>query len=243
MGSGSISTYEKFLSLFNKLERHLKIETDTTDYRTFMNKLRQSKNPVVKISKNRELIEVSANLRNIIVHNNDLKLALPTEEFLVTFETLVNEVMNPKQVKDVMRRTSELSYCSLGDTIKTGYQMMLENNISNIPIIENRVLVGVFAESSLFLLAENNTQELCVDLDNTKFSEIAEKLYVSEHPSLRYPYVSRKMNVYEALDRFLSLGFKDEKRTELLLVTNNGKSHEELLGIVSPYDLLKLILD
>ena len=225
------------------MERQLKIETDTIDYRTFMVKLKLSKNPVVKIAKNRELIEVSANLRNIIVHNNDLKLALPTEEFLNTFETLVNEVMNPKQVKDVMKHYSALNYCSLNDTIKTAYKMMRDCNLSNIPVIENNTLKGIFSESSLFLLAENDLQDLCLDLDNTRFKDIIDKLSIDKHPSLRYPFVNRKMNIYEALNYFTKEGYKDGKRTELLLVTNTGKNHEQLQGIVSPYDLLQLILE
>lgn len=208
-----------------------------------MNKLKNSNNPVVKQKKNYDLLDASANLRNLIVHNSDLKLALPTEDFVSIFEKLVNEVLNPKQVQDKMIKLANLKYCTLKNSIQKAYKIMQENNLSNIPILEGKILKGVFSESTIMLLAENDYKDLCIDLQEKTFNEIINEISIEKHPSLSYPVVPRKLAILEAIKLFTKDGYKSGKRTELLFVTNNGKSHEDLLGILSPYDLLDLLVE
>lgn len=235
-----MKTIQTFLSLFSELERTLKIEA-SLKYEPFMVRVRESKNPVLKNRKNYDYIEMAAHVRNIIVHNHDVNLISPSEEFVKTFKALVHEIKNPKQVQDVMKKKADLFYCEPHQTLKTATDKMFKYHLSNIPILKDDRVQGMFSESSIFLMMEGKTTEIIIDLAKETFEDHLDLFDLNHHPSLCYPFIQRKMSVYDALDFFTDHPLQNEKKVELLLITNNGLAHEPLQGILTAYDLLDLI--
>ena len=234
---------KRFLDLFSDLEHFLSLEFNSDQYISFSDLLHKSSNPVIKIKNNQKILRSTSQLRNLLVHNSHLDMALPSESYVDMFEDLVKEIKSPKLVSKIMVPFKKMFYCSKNDSLIKAVDIMTKNKISNVPIIENRKLVGVFSESSLFILREVENHHLVLDLSDETFDKHLDKLQTDNHPSLEFQFVSRKMNVYDALKQFTNIGFDSQKRTELLFVTDRGKPHEEILGIISAFDLLSLIDD
>ena len=229
---------DQFLKTFSELERVLHIESNEFHYEPFMKNLRESKNPVVKMKKNQNLLRVAADLRNLIVHNKDLDIAIPSDHFYNMFKDLVKAIKHPIQVKDIMLKKSDLAYCTPHQTLNKATDLMFKYHYSNIPILDKDKVAGIFTESSLLFMMEGIPGELVIDLNKEIFNHHLKRLHPEKHPSLRYPFISRKTPIYDAIDYFMKPPTQNGKRTELLLITNNGLSHEPLQGILSAYDLL-----
>lgn len=227
---------EEFINVFNRLENHLRIELGITEYATYREMLRKSKNRVINSGNNLDILKVAGDLRNIIMHNNDI--ALPTDAFLDTFKEIVEKIERPKRLKDIMIKYDNLKICALEDSILKAYKLMTEYKLTSIPIVDDKKLLGVFSEATIISNFINEDGELIVDLKRTCFKEQLDAMNIEQHPSLNYKFKSENMDIYEAEEIFLK-DYSDEKRTEIVFVTHRGRNDERLLGIVTIYDLLK----
>lgn len=73
------------------------------------------------------------------------------------FEDFVKIIVSPKQALEVMTPLNKLLTESHKDNILSVIKQMKDNKFTNVPIIEERKIIGVFNETSLFqaLLNEN----------------------------------------------------------------------------------------
>lgn len=60
-----------------------------------------------------------------------------------------------------------------------------------------------------------------------------------ENNDRNYKFISRFMTIYEAEEIFKQ-GVERGRRFEALLITEHGKPHQKLLGIVTPIDIMKV---
>ena len=56
---------------------------------------------------------------------------------------------------------------------------------------------------------------------------------------MNYKFISRYITIYEAEEIFKQ-GVERGRRFEALLITEHGKPHQKLIGIVTPIDIMKV---
>lgn len=229
---------EQFKNNFNTLESYLnsefnqKNQTESIKY-----KIDNSKNKAIKI--NAQFLRAAVDLRNLLIHNKNV--AEPTKEFMSDFSKVIEEINNPNKAYDVMVHYQNIFKCDIEDTMDKAHKIMKENNISNIPILENGDLYGVFNESSVFNHLFQTVNAEILSIKETKFKDIKNALKIDNHASIYYDFIPRKKTVYDVADDFIKNQFKDDKRLELYIVTEHGKKTEKFLGILSPYDIIKYL--
>jgi len=227
-----------FLKLFNELESYLRITYHNNDYSytgfiTRLYQIKKSKeNRIVNNPNNFEIIKQAAQMRNIIAHNNDV--LIPSDRFVEEFNEIVNKITKPLTVRQVMTKFQELKTATLESLIGEVVTSLKESGFSTIPIIENNELIGIFTEKSLFdYLSINQNKQI---LKSMKIKEIIEVIDLTNHPRKYYEFISVNTDIYQAYQLF-SKDLKQRREMLLLLVTENGKAGEHLLGIVALRDL------
>ena len=227
-----------FLRLFNDLENYLRITYSRGDYSYtgFITKLYQIKkskeNMIINNNNNFELIKQAAQMRNIIAHNNDI--LVPSDKFLEMFEKVVNKITKPLTVRDIMTRYSNLKTISLNTTIGDCVDLLKRSGFSTLPVIEEDNLLGIFTEKSLYdYMSLNRTKHLDKSM---KIRDILEAIDLNNHPRKYYDFIGVNTNIYDAYQMF-NKDIKQRREMLLLLVTENGKVTETLLGIVALRDL------
>ena len=60
-----------------------------------------------------------------------------------------------------------------------------------------------------------------------------------EKDAKNYRFISRYMTIYEAEEIF-KIGVERGRRFEALLITEHGRPHQKLIGIVTPIDIMKV---
>ncbi|MBU0996774.1 MAG: CBS domain-containing protein [Firmicutes bacterium] len=234
---------EDFLKFFNDLERHLRIEYNDGRFSesSFMGTLYRIKgkksNPIISDKDNFEILSQAAQLRNIMVHNEGV--AEPTEEFLIRFKKVVNRIIRPKRVLEVMRPIRELSVACLDDSIEDMINLMKKNNYSNIPVVENHKLKGVFTERTLFhyMMMDNKG----IVKKDMKMQDLLEAMDLDNDPTQYFDFIPKDIDIYEALISF-EKDYEEDRELEILFVTEHGLSSEAILGIITVWDLKQAFL-
>jgi len=227
-----------FLNMFNELEQYLRVTYSRSEYSYtgFVTKLYQIKksreNMIINNNHNFELIKQAAQMRNIISHNNDV--LVPSEKFLKEFSEVVKKITQPLTVRQIMTKYHDLKTINLKAAIGDAVDLLKTSGFSTIPIIEKDDLLGIFTEKSLYdYFSLKNAKTINKGM---KISEIMEAIDLNNHPRKYYDFISANTNIYDAYQMF-NKDFKVRREMLLLLVTENGKEGEHLLGIVALRDL------
>lgn len=233
-----MSKEKEFLSLFNELEKFLRVtyHSGNYSYTGFITRLYQIKkskqNMIINNNHNFDVIKQAAQMRNIISHNNDV--LIPSDKFLEEFKSIVLKITKPLTARDIMTDYRDLKTMSLDSSIGDTIDLLKTSGYSTIPIIDKEELVGIFTEKSLFDYLSLNRNKLVEK--GMKIKDIIEAIDLNNHPRKYYDFVSVHMSIYEAYSLF-NRDLLHRREMLLLLVTENGKQGEHLLGIIALRDL------
>jgi CBS domain-containing protein len=86
-----------------------------------------------------------------IITLSDIQRAIPL--ILGELDTATKLAMAAAKVRDVM--TSDPIAVAPDDTIQEAAELMLENQVSGVPVVENGRVVGILTESDIFKLVVN----------------------------------------------------------------------------------------
>jgi len=82
-------------------------------------------------------------------------------------------------------------------------------------------------------LEDNGT----IMIENVKVSDMLSEI---EYKS-NYIFISRNTSIYEAYDLFIDQINNKQRNLDVLFITQNGKSHEHLLGLITIEDIAHLV--
>lgn len=235
---------KEFLEIFNKLEKYLRIEYNQGNYSYsgFMSTIyrikKSNKNPNISNKYHFDILQQASQIRNIIAHNNDV--LTPTDTFINAFRTVVDKICNPLKVEHIMIQFSKLKTAGLQTTIGEVIEVLKEYGYNTIPIIDEHNLMGIFTEKSLydFLSMHKNS----VLTKQMKISDIIEAIDLNSDPRKYFEFIQRGASLEDAYELF-NIDLKHRRELLLLLVTENGKQDETLLGIVALRDIENALLN
>jgi CBS domain-containing protein len=232
---------EKLIHLYNQLDEYLRIKhfNNNVSYTSYSRKIYYIKKhrlePIFENNKEFDMIKKAGEIRNIIVHNNDL--VVPSEEFLNQFESLVERITMPQKVEEVMTRFNKLKTADLSERLGNVVNVLKEYGFASVPILENNEVIGFFTEKTLFDYL--TLSDRLVDKD-MRIKDLIEVINFDQKPRAYFKFIPRDMTVDEAYQFFME-DFKDKHELMLLLVTEHGKETESLLGIVALRDLKNVL--
>lgn len=232
-----MDTQNEFLSLFNELEIYLRIEYNDGRFNesSFMGTVQRIRsrreNALIASKEYFEVLTQAAQIRNIMVHNEDI--VVPTEDFMKKFRYIVKMITSPITVDKIMNPIRKATTVSLEKTIEEVIQIMKEKKFSHIPVVEDHKLKGVFTERTLFYYMMMDLGDINLHMT---MKDILPSMDLDNDPAEYFAFVARDKDIYEAFALFTT-DSKNDKELEILFVTEHGKNHESILGIVTHWDL------
>ena len=239
-----MSKEQKFLDLFKRLEKHLRIEYNQNhySYAGFMSTLykikKSRKNHFINNRYNFDIIQQASQIRNIISHNRNV--LIPSDSFVDNFEKIVNKICDPLKIENIMIKFSKLKTVTSNSKIEDAIQLLKEHGYNTIPVVDNSTLIGIFTEKSCYdyLSISKNTQIN----KNMKIEEILEAIDLNSDPRKYFEFVSRNASIHDAYELYNS-DRSHKRELLLLLVTENGNKEEKLLGIVALRDVENALIN
>ena len=233
---------ERFLAAYNVIERALRRKIgDPGGRESFRRLVDLLSSRDFAVRKFREDLVEFAELRNAIVHDRmspDYLIAVPLEETVDKIEKIASVIEEPPLVYPRFGR--KVVRFDAKDEMESVLKAMASTGYTQFPVYDGGAYVGLLTDGGVArwlasAVAGGEAGE--GGLDKLKRVKVQEVLKSEKNPD-RARFVSRRATVYEAEHLFTVLGNGPKWRTAALLITENGDPFEELLGVITPSDLL-----
>ena len=235
---------DKLTDLFKELEEIIRNKSNTLGIKTegtnidYLIKSLSLKNNIVKKHK-KELLMIKE-IRNINTHNRNANykyFVCPNPEINLRLKEIIEEIKNPPRIieSNMCIKKKDIYFKSLDDKVSETIQDMTEKLYTHIPIIENNILYGVFSENTLLDIV--NEESGVIISENTIFSDIQNSLKIENHSMEDFVFVSKNRTIYDIEELFKDY-FSQNKRIGCIYITEHGKKNEEILGMLTAWDVL-----
>lgn len=227
---------EKFLDIFNHIEKHLKTIYNNGAYLPFHDLIRRASEKEGVIKRYRKDLFFYADLRNVMVHNSRIngRIAVePLNEILEKIEKIWIQIQHPEKVSKFEKK---VFYCFTDDKLSKALQFIRENKISQIPIIEKGKIVNVLngAHIAEWLAAK--------DIVSPVEIAISEVLQIAER-SGNFEIISGDLSVFDAAEIYKNSYMQEPKNWyyDALIITPTGKPDDQMTGIIVLKDIAEYI--
>lgn len=226
----------EFLDLYNELERLLKSKYNGSDSR-FSSLIVRFENED-EGRRWRDELELCRETRNLLSHNARIsgeELLTPSDRLTDILRRIIDEVENPPAALSICTPTSGLLLCTGCEKVRDVVRAMEANGYSNVPILENGVLDGVFSAGTLLSYAAEPDSDPGAELT---VAQLGKYLPPDAHSAEEYRFAEPDASYYELKDEFVP-GGPSKRRVAAIFVTSDGSATGEVLGMITPWDMLR----
>ncbi len=229
---------EKFLELFNQLDAYMRsrLHFDRfVDHSTLLREM--SLKHRIFLDYLSEL-RTFAEIRNMLIHNPYKKDADPLFHLhgylLKRYGQIVDLVLNPPKALSVSIPAGAIYTATLESPIQKLMKVMIEKNFTHIPIVKNDAMIGVFSENTFLSFLIKNQEGII--LKDATVGDFEDFIKLENHMNEFFEFVPRNTLLSE-VEEIFKTGMKNKKRIAVVYITENGKSSEKILGMITPWDL------
>ena len=115
---------------------------------------------------------------------------------------------------------------------------MSKKSLSNIPVIYDGKIIGVFSRTTFFDYYVKN-RKLCVDEELT-VRDFMDYVDIDSHTNERYLFVKPNTSLYDVYKELTLRKEPKKKRLSCIFVTSNGKNNGKLIGVITEADMIKI---
>lgn len=230
----------EFIRKYNELDcligEKFNRESDDSSIYFLINKYRRSRIEKERVYSTK--LDSIRKIRNLMVHESGIidELFTVSDDVINFLDELIDYLRNPVRAKDVMTPLSKLIYGKKDDCLYYLIEKIVKDGISNIPILdEEKKVIGVFNSDVLLNLSLDK-----VKVNNeTKILDIMSYVKLNNQLNLRFIFVTGEYEIDVLNDYFAFSKEQYKKRLPIIFVSVSGKETSQLLGIVSPIDLIR----
>lgn len=227
---------DRFLTAFSGIERKLREIAEAEKSASFYALVDRAAQRSRAVAQFRADLKEYADLRNAIVHErgNGHPIADPRQGTVKAVEEIRRVLEDPPTLLRVVKVAVET--CRVDDPVGRATRQMYDGDFSQLPVYDN----GAFAA---LLTAETVARWLAACLEGgiglVEEAPVRDVLAHTEDPD-NHRLVSRDATVFDALQLFDSYNERG-KSLDAILVTHAGRRGEKPLGIVTIYDIPRLL--
>lgn len=225
-----------FLDLYKQMEEALE--------ERYRNSRRRYSSVVFEFTKDyesapvRDKLEVCRELRNLLTHNPNLggePIAVPSQAMLDSMQEVLSFVERPPLALEFATKGDQVMKANLNQKVLRLMEVMDKNGFSHVPIMKEGVFCGVFSIGSVFrLVLQNGGKGITPE---TTLQDLGSQIQVREHLE-NYEFVPKEESYISVRQKFEKISGKN-KRISVIFITETGRSEERLLGMVTPWDVMK----
>jgi predicted transcriptional regulator len=234
---GFLTNGDKFLELYRQLEREGRrvYFPEAADNENIIGRLMNV--PQLKMYK--DDIDYCRVVRNFLVHTpkvNGGYAIVPSDELVDFLQRCVDRIKNPIKAMDYAVKINNMYTAGLSSRVIDIIRHMRINGFTHVPIMEDNRLIGVFSANVLFgYLADASFND--IDLGAT-IEQLASHIAINNHTNEYFVFMPKDSTLHEVSRRF-KIDTRTMKQLCAVFLTESGKSDERVLGMITPYSLLR----
>lgn len=226
---------EFFLDLYKQLEDELDDK--------YRNARRHYSSVIFEFAKDKESepvrdkLDICRQIRNLLAHTASLggePVAEPSWPVVEAMQEVLNFVRRPPLAIEYATRGDQVLRAKPSQKVLRVMDVMEKNGYSHVPVMKENRFIGVFSVGSVFrYVLKNGGKGLTPD---TTIRDLRGYLAVEEHIE-NYEFVSQNATYITVRDKFQQVRAKN-KRVSVIFITQDGRTDQPLLGMLTPWDVL-----
>lgn len=165
-------------------------------------------------------------------------IAEPSEQSLREFEQLVQAITSPKKIVSLLGGKPDLHLFSPQDPLINALRYMGDNEYSQV-IVQMEGKLSLLTVEGIAKWLENQAGTDTVSLQEATIGDAQRAEAQGEDRRTRnVEFISQDQTIDDAKQRFMLALEQGEPRIYALLITEHGESTGDLLGIITPWDLI-----
>lgn len=227
---------DRFISAYNRIDQEMKSIIGSSDHHSFFRLIDMAKKKSAVIRRHEADLREFGDLRNAIVHHRtsvEYVIAEPHDDVVAKMEEIEQALMHPHSVGETFKR--DVLTFQIGDSLSYALKIIRERKFNQFPVFLGSEFKGLVTPVGITAFLASNIHEDTISLRKTTLEDIL----IHETKRANHRFISRETSAYVAEEMFkteLSRGH----RLEALLITEDGEPSNELVGIITPFDILKL---
>lgn len=232
-------TTESFLDTYRRLEQALKNNKRYSQNNPY-------ENAIVRFANSHEgrpykiSLDLIREVRNLLTHSPKIGDEFPIEPSAALHEKLTEIlylVEHPEPALSFAVPSDQIYKTSPQENALTVMRTMEKAGFSHVPVVVRSKMIGVFSKTSVFsYLIHRYAQAVDETLTIADFSEYIDFAYRNGD---RYEFVAKDALAADVRDMFdISLNRRG-RRISAVFITESGAADSELLGMITPWDILR----
>lgn len=222
---------ERFLDAFYSIEKYLHNLANLDKQDSFTKCINKAKKSNKTVKKYENDLREFSDLRNAIVHERGggSVIAEPNDWAVHQIERISSLFLDPPKV--IPKFQKEVHSLQFNNPIAIAVKIMFNNSFSQIPIYRENQFIGLLTGETIARWLGSCADDDIFSLHDTYIYQALEFTEDREN----YCFIERNAILTDLLDKWDVDRYS--KRLEAVLITQNGKPDEKLLGIVTLWDI------
>lgn len=187
----------------------------------------------------REELNAFREMRNMLSHHATLggePMFEPSDSVIDVMRGILYEAQHPPIAMSIAMPRKRLTVCALTDPATEVMAVMETRGYSHVPVLDGDALWGIFSVGSVFSYFRKYGGDAFSS--NMSVGDFAEFLLPRNHSTERFGFVTPDAPYSRLKEKFSAVG-PAEPRTAALFVTDSGKPTGVLMGMITPWDMIK----
>lgn len=225
-----------FLDAFAAIETYLRRRCGINRRATFYQLVDDAARSLPNVRRYRDDLKEYADLRNAIVHERTDKhvIAEPNDKAVKDILRVKSLILKPPTVIPLFQ--SRVAIIQVSDTIGSAAKLMFEHSFSQMPVSTAGKIVGLLTANTISRWLGAIAAEGTFNLNAATISDVLRYTEDAEN----HVFVGRNTTLFDVLEQFQKFESRG-KKLDAVLVTETGKSAENLVGILTVADLPKIL--
>lgn len=234
---------QEYLKLYNNLDSILQKRYNDYD-RTHSQIMRYanelSKSPYSEVSERGRKLNLIRQIRNLMIHDLDMNkdgLIKISQSLIDSLKFEIEILSKPKTVESICTNISKIISAHFEEKVGDLLLKMVEAGYMQLPILNNDgTLFGVLSPNAvLYYLSEH--EDITYP---AKLADLKDYLPINNHICEYYAFIGKDNPIEKASELFQSF-YKKGKKLAMVFVTENGDADEEILGIITAFDVVHIV--
>ncbi len=223
---------DSFLKTFSTIEAWLRQQADADRSTTFYQLIDRVSKRNRTVERYRDDLKEFADLRNAIVHerSDGHIIAEPNDRALSDFNHLCTTLLNPPKL--IPKFQLDVRSRMLTDSVGEAVSDMRKGSFSQLPVLSGNTIIALLTSETVVRWLASEVHNGLVSLWDTKIEHVLPHTEDRDH----YCILARDATMLDALTRFEDFAARG-KDLDAILISNDGKSDQKLLGIITLFDL------
>jgi CBS domain-containing protein len=227
---------ERFLSSFSAIERHLGDVAASDRHLTFYHLVARAAEKSPSVRRYAADLREYADLRNAIVHHRSENrvIAEPSDEAVAHLKAIEDLLLAPPHVIPMFQK--EVVAVSPSATVAKAVVTMRGFSFSQLPVVDHGGFKGLLTTDAIARWLASQAGGDLVSLAETCVADVL------DHAERRdnYAFAGRSASVFDALEQFERFAHTG-RQLDAILVTESGAVSERIIGLITVYDIPKIL--